>query len=156
MADTKFAYATAAITLHSSLNSLATGSASLTAAVDNTTAKYIDALVRIKLVGSATTANQALVYAVGGFGDDVYTDELAPSTTGASVAVADLDNSPFLGAIQMETTSPYTSTAVFNVARGFGGRLPPKWAIVVRNESGAALAASGHAIDYVGIYLTTL
>lgn len=159
MADTKVTRSsTTALTLHSSLNSLASGgaNASLTAAVDDTTARSVNGLVRVKLVGSASTTTSCLIYLVGGFADDVYTDELAPGGSGAQIAVVDLDNSPLLGTMQMEGTSPYVSTGMFPLARPFGGLVPPKWAVAVRNESGGALAASGHAIDVVTYTFTTV
>ena len=40
----------------------------------------------------------------------------------------------------------------------FGGRLPEKWGIVVVNDSGTALSATGsdHAVTYQGVYATVL
>ena len=38
----------------------------------------------------------------------------------------------------------------------FGGILPQKWGIVVKNETNDALNASGHAHTYVGIHADTV
>lgn len=157
MADTKVTRSsTTSLTTHSSLGSLANGSASLSAAVDDTTTRSVNGLIRVKLVGQASTTGLCIIYLVGGLADDVYVDELTPGAGGASVAVADLDNSEVLGTIQMEGTTPFVSTRMFPLARPYGGVVPPKWAVAVRNESGGALAASGHAIDFITTTFTTV
>lgn len=37
----------------------------------------------------------------------------------------------------------------FSIAAAFGGVLPPRWALAIQNQTGVALAASGHVAEYV-------
>jgi hypothetical protein len=41
-----------------------------------------------------------------------------------------------------------------SVAGAFGGRLPPKWGIVVRNYCGVTWHSSGCSAWYQGVYAT--
>lgn len=145
MADLKSAYGAAtAITV--TLASLASGSGRASAVVANGTDKFLDALVRLTVAGAAGTTGTVDVYAYAGLGDGTYTD-----VVGGTDAAATRRNAVWLGSIQMAASVTVVSQ-LMSVAAAFGGRLPSQWGIIVVNNSGAALAGSGHAASYQGVY----
>lgn len=75
-------------------------------------------------------------------------------TTGpeSSTTTTDEPNLVFVGVVPCNTSSTL-QRAQFDLASVFGGALPHAAKIIVKNETGASLAASGHAVyysDYVG------
>jgi hypothetical protein len=43
-----------------------------------------------------------------------------------------------------------------SVAAAFGGILPAKWGVIIENQSGTTLSATGgdHVVQYQGVYAT--
>ena len=138
-----------------SLTSLSGDSWRQSLVVDNTTNKYMDALVGGSIqVGGITGAGSVKVYAYGAWDSSNYTagcdgtdsDYTANGEEGLlklletiSVA-ADDDNQDFV-------------FGPVSVAEAFGGVLPSKWGIVVHNDTDTTLHATGtnNAIKYDGI-----
>lgn len=147
MADIKNKYGSAtAITI--TLASLGDGSGRQSTEIDNSSNKFIDALVRIKAKGLAGSTGNIEVYAFAQVGNDVRTDE-----AGASDSAITQRNAPLVGIIEMDGTTSVTS-AILSIAQAFGGTLPEKWGIIIVNQSGAALSATGgdFDLDYQGVY----
>jgi hypothetical protein len=157
MADEKEAFGAAtAITI--GVASLAATSARESATVDNTTNKYEDALVQVKLkTGGTTPSNDqcAYIYAWGVI--DGTTPTYPDTVTGSDAAIT--LNSPtqlrLIGVLNMPASSTTYVTEPLSVAQAFGGWLPAKWGIVIQNSSSALDATSGnHAVTYSGAYRT--
>ncbi len=150
MSDIKAAYGAAtAITI--TLTSLGDGSARQSTEIDNSTDLFRDVIVRIKTLGLAGSVNELSVYLYGSVGDTVRS-----GGAGASDAAftGQLEELAFLGTVQMNGTTSVTALmASFLQALGY---VPNKWGIVVQNDSGAALSATGgdHDVDHMGIFDT--
>ncbi len=151
MADVKQEFGTStAITI--TANSLANGSARESTAIDNTTNKYLDALVRVSVsVGTVANPKEVRVYVAGSEDGTIWEDPV----TGADAAIT-LEDPPVtrIGRIIPTPTSSKVYEAVFSVAQCFGGSMPRKWSIIIENQSGAALAGSNNSASYTGIYNT--
>lgn len=155
MATRKVTFATSTaltITLNSLASSATAGREST--AVDNTTNRYLDALVQVTVtLQTGTPANDkgVYVYAYGSEDGTVYTD----NATGSDAAITLRDPSALvlIGFIPCPDSGGVTyESSPIAVARAFGGRLPRKWGIVVRNYTNVALHASaGNAATFTGI-----
>lgn len=154
MATTKPAYATSvAITI--TLNSLGNGAARESTAIDNSSNLYLDAHVRVSVsVGSVSGSPQVLVYFYGSEDGSVYPDTI----TGTDAAVTLEDPTVLRGpvVIPTPTSSKVYESDVISVARYYGGVLPRKWGILVKNSTGASLAASNNSASHTGLHLTTV
>lgn len=158
MADRKIAYDTSqalTITLNSLASSATAGREST--AVDNTTNKYLDALVQVKVTlqtGTPGNDKGVYVYAYGSEDGSTYTDNA--TGTDAAITLRDPSALVLIGFIPCPDSGGVTyEGSPMSVARAFGGRLPRKWGIVVRNYTNVALHASaGNSASYTGLYET--
>jgi len=120
------------------LTSLANNGQRGSAAIDNTTNLFLDALVFLKLKsgGSGTlTAGYVNVYAYGtADGGTTYSDGV--SGTDAGQTLTSPPNLRLIGVINMVANSVVYDGGPFSVAAAFGGILPDHWGIVVENKSG--------------------
>ena len=158
MATVNLSYSAAAtitITTDSLASSTTAGRESTV--VDNTTNKYLDALVTFKIVyPNLAPANYTglFVFAYAWDGTD-YTSPAA-GTGDAAVTLTNITTTayqlPQIGFIPMVQNSTIRSRP-FSVASAFGGILPQKWGIVVLNYSGQTLS-TGNTCRYVGITQT--
>jgi hypothetical protein len=141
-----------------SLQSLASSATAgwQSAQVDNTGTIYVDALVQVVLdFANTAPANDkcAYVYVAGG----LLTTVLSNPASGSQGTITLLDITANAQNLRLLGTMPYTTadevveSSPFSVANAFGGILPNFWSVVVVNYSGAALAASGNTVKYVGI-----
>lgn len=154
MSVTKEQYGSStAITI--TLTSLGDGNCRESAAVDNTSNLYLDALVYVacKLAAGSPASIQAIniyVYASEdgtNFGDNA-------TGSDAALTMRSPTNLRLLGTIQTPDSGGVTyKSNPMSVARAFGGSLPRKWGIVVQNNSGLALDSSGNSASYTGVYL---
>jgi hypothetical protein len=158
MASTKSEYGsptTITVTL-ASLTASATAGRESTA-VDNSTDKYLDALVSGVLVSSGSAAagsKTVYIYAYASLGgSEPYTDT-ATGTDGA-VTPTNLQNLRLIGTVYMPTVSTTYEFGPFSVAAAFGWILPPKWGLIFINDTGQTLPGSGHSVKYQGQYATT-
>ena len=147
--DNKIAYGTStAITITlNGLESSATAGRESTA-IDNTINKFLDALVTVTLkAADLVLANDkaAYVYAYGSEDGTNYS-----GMAGGLDAANNPKALPLVKVILLEQNT--IQRVVFAIAQAFGGVMPRKWGIVVRNYSGQNLAAEGNSVSYSGIY----
>lgn len=148
--------ASTAITI--TLNSLGSGAARESTAVDNSTNLYLDALVTVvaKLAtGTPGSERSIYIYAYGSedgtnYGDNASgTDAALTMRSPHNLKLLDVLNVPDAGALT------YKSQPI-SIAQAFGGVLPRKWGIVVVNASGLALNSTGCSATYSGVYYQTV
>ena len=153
---TNISYATETaltITLASLASSATAGRESFQ--VDNTTNKYLDAMVYLEIpTTAATTAanDKAIyVYAYGGLGADDFTDTATGSD--AAITLKTPTNLRMMQVISTPDTSTTYKSVIGSVANVFGGNMPKYWGVVVQNFS--ALTFNGtegnFTKHYVGI-----
>ena len=161
MADVKTAYGSngqaLTITLASLADSSTAGRESLV--VSNTTDLFLDVLIAAKIKtqnsGSIAAPSAAFLYAYGSVdGGTEYPD----TVTGADAAIT-LNNPTqlkLLGAIYAAAINTVYKGGPWSLAALYGGRMPEKWGIVVVNDTGTALSATGgdHSVEYQGIFAT--
>lgn len=156
----KLAYGTSTnltLTLASLASSATAGRES--SAVDNSSNLYIDALVQVKVaLQTGTPANDKAVYlyVYGSEDGSTYTDNATGNDAAITIRtptclqIVGIIPTPDSGALTYESQP-------FSVAGAFGGYLPRKWGIVVRNYTGLTFSAteSDHSYKYSGVYFTT-
>lgn len=151
MSDIKQAFGSStSITI--TANSLGSGSARESTAVDNSTNLFLDALARVSVsVGTVANPKEVRIYVYGSEDGTTYEDP----ATGSDAAIT-LEDPPVmkLARVIPVPTSSKVYEAIFSVAQCFGGTMPRKWGIVIDNQSGAALAASNNSASYTGVYQT--
>lgn len=154
--------AAAAITID--VDSLADGGYRCSAVVDNSANLYLDAQINLSIqVGAVAADGTISIFAYGGAdGTTIYdgglngADEtITWGTTPSTSSVEGFNQLKLLGVISVDTTDDNNDieAMIGSVAAAFGGVLPARWGIVVLNETGVALHATGtnNAFDYVGI-----
>ncbi len=128
------------------LTSLANGSWRQSASVDNTTNKYVDALVGGSVqTGTTPTANTSIdIYAYGQYDGSA---EFTAGCSGSDAAyTADGEETllRYLGSIVVDATSDQDyEWGPWSVASAFGGIMPQRWGLVAENNTGATLNATG-------------
>jgi len=166
MAETKIKYGSpTALTITSWTTTLAATQIAASAIVDNTSNLFVDALVGGLLEqGSSTPAagDTFDIYAYGAWDTGTssrLTGGIDGLFTGADEEEIDgtdleLGNMPLLAAVTADANVGF-HFGPLSVAAVFGGRLPPKWGLVIHNRTGSAMA-SGSAVSYVGVTYTTV
>lgn len=157
MADAKQAFGTSTaltITLNNLASSATAGRES--AVVDNTTDKFLNALVTViaKLAAGTPANDKAVyVYAYGSEDGTNFTDNVTGSD--AAITLRDPTNLRLIGVIATPDSGGLSyKSHPMSVKAAFGGVMPRKWGIVVRNYSGVALESSGCSASFSGIYET--
>lgn len=116
--------------------------------IDNTTNLYIDALVQLVMqtaAGALSVVPVIYVYAYGwseGQGSN-YTDTVSGSDSSYTLPSnlpPNLKLVQIISHVVAANTTFYSSP--FTIAAAFGGILPPKWGIVVNNQTGLALSGT--------------
>jgi hypothetical protein len=136
---------------------LINGAARESTAIDNTTNKFIDAIVylAIKLAAGSPASEKVIkIYFAASEDGTNYTYNATGSDSGITmVSPADVLG-PFI--IQAPNSGAVVWKAVFPVAQFFGGILPPKWSIILVNNSGLALDGTegSHTKEYRGVFYT--
>jgi|WetSurMetagenome_2_1015567.scaffolds.fasta_scaffold297925_2 hypothetical protein len=161
MAETKITYGTSTALTFTALQSLASsataGAESL--AVDNSSTLFVDAMVTVTLAvpNSGSVGNDlcAYVYAYGSEDGSNYDDDATVDGSDKAVTPKAESYLKLLGTVAIPAIN-YTYNKTFgSVALVFGGTLPRKWGIYIRNYSGAALNSSGNVVSFTGITYTT-
>lgn len=161
MADMKIAYSTLQTMTVTALHSLASSATAgwQSAVVDNSTDKYLDALVMVVLDFANTApanSRQAFVFVYGGVESGVYTNPASGSE--GALTLVDVTTTQqalkLLGAIPYITQDEVAEGGPFSVAAAFDGALPPYWGVCIMNHSGATLAASGNTVKWMPVYAT--
>lgn len=128
--------------------------------IDNTTNKYVDALVagRFKANNTAPTAGGLICIYIGALLDDTnYPDVFDGTASTETITSADIRNSILrLGGsvINDATSNRVYEIAPFSVAALFGGVMPAKWFVFVTQSTGQnlnATASNGGQVWYKGI-----
>lgn len=133
----------------SALNSLASATFVSAGTITHNTNQPLDVLVEVTATPGTVSGNkQLLVYAKASL--DGSNQTTGPET---GTAVTDEPNLYYVGTLPLNTNST-TQTKVFSLAAAYGGLLPYASEIVVRNDSGAALNASGGSVYYSEISAT--
>jgi len=139
------------------LASLTDGSYRQSLAVDNSSDKYVDAVLggSIRTGGTAPTAGGTIeVYAYGSWdGGTTYTagcsgTDLAYTANGEEGLLRLVETI----VVDTDINTDYVFGPV-SMASVFGGILPVQWGLVIVNNCGtsASLNASGHLIEYQGV-----
>src|SRR5512146_3312002 len=142
MGDIKLKYGLAnqaiTITLDSLASSATAGRAST--AVDNTTNCFMDALVHLTIVfPNSTPANDKAVYVYAyGCADGGTNYDGGITGTDAAYTMNDPPPMPLVAVLGVPTAN-LTYHKTFSIAQAFGGVLPAKWGIFVRNFGGQTL-----------------
>lgn len=151
MATIKETFASVAsftLTLSSLANS-AVGVGRQSTLVDNTTNRYLSALISLNIkVGTTPTANSLIyIYLIRQNNDGT---PIADDNAGASDAGITIINAPLLGTILVpDATSNANYRKTFDTS--FLGPLGPKWGIAVVNSSGVALNSTEGAYSWIGV-----
>jgi len=151
MATATVSYGTPA-NLTITLASLATASWRESTYVDNATDLFVDVLVSGTIRSSGTAGNTIDIYAYG-YDGTAYT---AGATGSDAAYTADGEEDELIHVATITVDGTASQDFVWGptaLARKFGGVIPSRWGLVVRNGSGATLDATGgnHRITYVGI-----
>lgn len=166
MADLKLAYATA-VEIDIDPESLASSAARTagveSASVDNTSNKYLDALVggKIKTGTSPTVGKQIDVWVYADWdGASGFPDVLDGTKSAETIASENVRNSALrlLASIRVDATSDRIYyLAPTSVAALFGGVMPRKWGLFLAHDTAVNLnsTAGDHAFHYVGVYMTS-
>lgn len=137
---------TAAVGVGTALNSLANGSAAQTDAVLNGTTKAVDYEVEVVTNALAGNTGAIDVWVAASLDAGTSYADGATGTAGAFTA-ANRKNARWLGSVNLNGATAVRATLAQSVAQAFGGVVPERFALILTNNSGAALAASGHAIN---------
>lgn len=122
------------------LNSLAASTYVSAGTINVTAIDPIDTVVEVEATPGTVAGNKQLVVFV-----QVSFDNINFSTGPESGTTAtDEPNLRFLGSLPLNTNSTLQRGA-FSVMSALG-YVPPYFKVIVKNDSGAALAASGHAV----------
>ncbi len=123
-------------------------------AVDNSSDLFLDALVLLKVKSGASAAGDEAVY-VYAFAsvDDGTTYTEGAGASDAAITLTNPSNARLIGVIATPASGTTYIGGPFSVAAAFGGVLPKKWGIIVRNKSGAALDSTegSHAKQWQGV-----
>lgn len=135
------------------LTSLANNGQRGSAAIDNTSNLFLDALVflKIKSGGSGTSASGYVnVYAYGtADGGTTYSDGVTGTDAGQTLTSP--PNLRLIGVINMVANSTTYDGGPFSVAAAFGGIFPDHWGIVVENKSGGTFDGTTASAWYQGV-----
>lgn len=127
-------------------------------AIDNGTNKFIDALLTVSVkLATGSPANDKAVYVYAYASEDGTNYSGNATGSDASYTQQVPTNLTLLGRIECPSSGALTYRGVFRVAQAFGGVLPRKWGIFIRNYTGLALDSSegNHIKTYTGIYYTS-
>jgi hypothetical protein len=166
MSDIKLAYGAATAFTKTNANLTSSTTAGWRSnAIDNTSGKYIDALVEIELaaVNSAPAGSKAVflfAYALVDPGAAAYTSSGDTVPDGAEgtltfPAVTTLPSPmPTLGVVPYPVQNKALNGGPFSVAKCFGGILPPKWGVAMVNDSGMTISVTN--VKYTEVYQTVI
>jgi len=166
MSDIKLAYGTATAFTKTNANLATSATAGwMSNAIDNTSGKYIDALVEIELaaVNTAPADSRAVflfAYALVDPGAAAYTSsgDTVPGGSEGTLTFPSVRTlaspMPILGVVPYPVQNKAINGGPFSVAKCFGGILPPKWGVAMVNDSGMTLNVTN--IKYTEVYQTVI
>lgn len=147
-ATTKLTYGTVTTVTSTSLATLANAAAGGTTwqsgAIDNSSDLALDAMVQLSLgVGTGTIANDqcAYVFTYASIdGGTTYPDAI--TGTEGTFTSQNPTQLRLIGVVNISAQSGTYKSEPLSVAAAFGGALPQRWGLAVRNYSGIALNAA--------------
>jgi len=161
VANIKTAYGSNGQALTITLASLADSSTAgrESTAVSNTSDLFLDVLITAKIKGansgSIVAPSSAFVYAYASVdGGSEWPDTV--TGTDAAITLNNPTQLKLLGAIYAAAINTTYKGGPWSLAALYGGRMPEKWGVVVVNDIGTALSATGgdHGVEWQGIYAT--
>lgn len=159
MASTvKSSYGSSNQAITCTITSLANNGQRGSAAIDNSSNLFLDALVFVKVKSNASgtgATGTVNVYAYGtADGGTTYSDGVSGTDAGQTLTAP--ANLRLIGTINVVANSTSYWGGPFSVAQAFGGILPDHWGIVVENKTSATLDASIGSAWYQGILAQTV
>lgn len=128
------------------LNSLGNGTYVSAGTLNHTTNDPLDVIIEVTVTPGTVSGNkQVVVFAKGSL--DGTNFESGPES---GATTTDEPNLTFVGTVPCNTNST-AQTGMFSLAAAFAGALPQQTKIIIKNDSGAALAASGHSVYYAEV-----
>lgn len=128
------------------LNSLNAGAYVSAGTLNHTTNDPLDVIIEVTVTPGTVSGNkQVVVFAKGSLDGTNFESGPESGTT-----TTDEPNLTFVGTVPCNTNST-AQTGMFSLAAAFSGALPQQTKIIVKNDSGAALAASGHSVYYAEV-----
>jgi hypothetical protein len=118
-------------------------------------------LVRVKTkLATGTPANDKAIYVYAYAALEEATPVYPDAVTGSDAAIT-LDNPSqlqLIGVLTANVSAQVIKSNPMSVAAAFGGSMPERWGIVIRNFSGIALSATAgdHVVSYQGVYETVV
>jgi hypothetical protein len=160
MSDIKSKYGSNNQAITCTFTSLANNGQRSSAALDNSSNLFLDALVSVKVKTNASgtlATGYVNVYAYATTdGGTTYGGGEANMGTDAGVTLASPPNLVLIGTINAVANSTTYVKSGLSVAAAFGGVLPDHWGIVIENKTGATLDASIGSANYQGVYAQTV
>lgn len=162
--DVKIAYGTSvdlAVTTLVDVASSATWVAGWeSAAIDNTSNKYVDYLISGALTilhDGSPTVGELRIYVVAMISDDVWPDVFDGTESVETISLANVrDAICKLGAVIVNTATVHLTYPFgpFSVANLFGGVCPPKFVIFITHNTTTTLDHDGQVVSYQPVYYT--
>ena len=156
MADIKAKYGGSNQSITITINGLANDARRESAAIDNSTNCFLDALVQVKIAtntsADSTGDKSVYIYAYGTADDGT---SCSGNATGSDAAFGtdpqQVNNCRLLGIIYAPTQNLIYESDPMSIACVFGGVLPQRWGIVVHNKTGQTLKTSDCSAFYQGL-----
>lgn len=125
------------------LDSLAANTYVSAGTISHAASDPLDVLIEVKATPGTVSGNkQIVVFAQGSLdGTNFESGPVSGTTT------TDEPNLTFIGTVPCNTNAT-AQTGIFSLAAAFQGTLPLSTKIIVKNDTGAALAATGHSVYY--------
>lgn len=130
----------------SAMDSLANGTYVSCGTITHTTNDPLECLIEVKATPGTVSGNkQLVVFCQGSLDGSAFESGPTSGTT-----TTDEPNLRYVGTVPLNSNST-AQTKVFSLASVYKGVLPYASKIIVKNDSGASLAASGHSVYYAEI-----
>lgn len=145
MADINLKYGSNNQTITIILASLANGSKAVSNEINNLTNLFFDALLQLKIKTGASGVSSSGVIRVFAIGS---------ADGGTSYPGSPNNELKPIGIFNANANATTFISNLVSVANAFNGKLPEKWKIVVKNDTGSALDATegDHSKFYQGVF----
>lgn len=125
------------------LDSLASATYVSAGTINHSTNDPLDVIIEVKCTPGTVSGNkQLVVFAQGSLdGTNFESGPVSGTTT------TDEPNLTYVGTVPCNTNAT-AQTGIFSLATAFQGTLPLQTKIIIKNDTGAALAATGNSVYY--------
>lgn len=157
MADIKAKYGSGNQAIAITINGLAHDARRESAAIDNSTSCFLDALVQVRIatnIGADSTGDKSVyVYAYGTADDGAsHSGNASGSDAAFGADPQQLANCRLIGIVYAPTQNKVYASDLMSIASAFGGLLPRQWGIIVHNRTGQTLKAGDCSAVYQGLH----